>query len=140
MLQLILRVLGVAHAMGENMSIWNMFKMNILLPPMNPHSLSPALPRNHFYILLALSRGSLHGYDIKAVAYNDSLGGLSLSYGRCYLTLKAMVKLGLVEEMGLAEVGKHNKPRMIYGISPEGKIRLKDDLRRAKHAYAAGER
>jgi DNA-binding PadR family transcriptional regulator len=101
--------------------------------------LSPALSHNKFYVLLALSRSELHVYSLHPAAINDALGTIKMGHGRAYSTVKEMLRDGLVEESGIHETGKHGKPRMTYRISPEGTLRLKDDLKRMKHAVQIGE-
>ena len=108
---------------------------------MNVYSdLSPALGHNQFYLLLALSSRKLHGYALHGSVSAGSLGAVQVSMGRTYLTLKAMVERGLIEEAGLQDIGKHDKPRMTYRITPEGELRLKSELKRMKFAVECGER
>ena len=107
---------------------------------MNPYSsLAPVLPHQHLYVLLALTRGELHGYDIYGAVGAISLGTVSMSTTRTYSALKAMMAAVLVEEAGVQEAGKQGKPRMTYRISPEGRLRLIDDLKRMRHAVEVGE-
>jgi DNA-binding PadR family transcriptional regulator len=101
--------------------------------------LSPALSHIKFYMLLALVREELHAYSLHAVATNEALGTVGMSIGRTYTAIKEMLRDGQIEEAGIVETGKHGKPRMTYRVAPEGMLRLKDDLKRMKHAVKIGE-
>jgi DNA-binding PadR family transcriptional regulator len=101
---------------------------------------SPVLPHARFYVLLSLAKQELHGYAIHAVANNMALNTLHLGEARTYATIKEMVRDGQLDEAGMMEAGKLGKPRMHYRLSPEGKVRLKDELKRMKHAYEIGDR
>jgi DNA-binding PadR family transcriptional regulator len=102
-------------------------------------SLAPALPHATFHILLALSRGELHGYELKSVAHNDSLGSVSITDGTLYPTVKKLVLRGLIEEAGLAPAGPSGKPRLHYRITRTGTLCLKEELARMRHAVKIGE-
>ena len=102
-------------------------------------NLPPALSHGTFYILIALSRGELHGYDLGAVAQNDSLGSIQMKDGRLYQHVKKLVNEGLAEEAGTYPAGKLGKERLHYRITPTGTIRLKEELMRMEHAVKIGE-
>ena len=102
-------------------------------------SLSPALSHATFYVLLALSRGELHGYSLKSVAHNDSLGSVPMPDGKVYQLLKRMLKAKLIEKVGMAPAGQSGKERVHYRITPVGTLCLKEDLARMRHAVQIGE-
>jgi DNA-binding PadR family transcriptional regulator len=102
-------------------------------------NLSKPLPHHSFYILLALSRGELHGYSIRTVGANYSLGTVRPQDGRFYPHLKEMCQDGLIEPSGTYPAGKSDTPRTHYRITKTGLTRLKDELKRMKHAVAIAE-
>lgn len=106
---------------------------------MNSPSQTPALPTPHFYILLALSGNNLHGYALGAVASNHALRGIDLQDGVLYPLLKKMVAAGLIEKIGQQPAGPSGQPRLHYGITKEGRYRVKNDLLRIRHALKIGE-
>lgn len=108
--------------------------------PMNVYSSSsPALPHQYFYILLALLREDLHIYAIYGAVGASSMGTVRMSQTRAYTAISQLVSLGLAEEAGWAAAGKQERPRMTYRITPEGRLRLKDDLKRMRYAVEIGD-
>ncbi len=60
--------------------------------------LTPAV----FYILLALSGGEKHGYEIMKQVKHDSQGQVKMGTGTLYGSLKRMLADGLIAEAGEA--------------------------------------
>jgi DNA-binding PadR family transcriptional regulator len=103
---------------------------------------TPDTPLSHlgFYVLLALSRGELHGYALGGRVWNESQRTISAPAGTLYPLLKRMRTDGLIEAAGMWKTGSQQKERLHYRITPEGLTRLKIDLQRMKHAVDIGER
>jgi DNA-binding PadR family transcriptional regulator len=101
-----------------------------------PHALTPA----SFYILLALSCGDdLHGYILMATVRNSSFGSVEVKSGQLYPLLKKLIQAGLIEEAGLQPAGKSRIRRMYYHLTKPGLERLRNELKRLKHAVEIGE-
>lgn len=97
------------------------------------------MPHLQFYILLSLSREKLHSYAIIGSIWNQSQNTLRVPGGTLYPLLKKMAEESLIEPAGTAPAGKHQKERLHYRITPEGKLRLKEELLRMRHAVRIGE-
>lgn len=71
-----------------------------------------------FAILLALSRGEMHGYAIlqESAAHQ---GGLRLGPGTLYRSLKQLSDAGLIHEVG--ERGDLDQRRRYYRLTDDGK-------------------
>jgi len=107
---------------------------------MYPYTLAPKpLSPITFYILLALSRQELHAYALKGAISNDSLGSIQAKPGVLYPLLTKLFEEGLIEQTGLKPAGKSGQERTHYGITHEGLLQLKDELKRLQHAVKIGE-
>ena len=106
---------------------------------MYPH---PDLPKplrpTEFYLLLALSRGPLHGYALKAVVQNDSLGSVYIPDSKIYLLLTSLIGQAFIDDIGKRPTGKSGVPRTHYAITHHGTLRLKEELTRLDHAIKIG--
>jgi DNA-binding PadR family transcriptional regulator len=100
---------------------------------------APVLPAAQFYILLALSHKSLHGYAIGAVASNHSLRSINLKPGALYPLLKKMNSTNLIEKAGIHATGPSGQERLHYRITSEGRYRVKHELLRYRHTIKVGE-
>lgn len=89
-------------------------------------------------MLLALARGDLHGYAIKNVVLNDSLGGVDISTGRLYQLLNKLHDEGLIEFVELRATNRSGIKRVHYGLSEMGTIRLQEELKRWEQAVKIG--
>lgn len=80
-----------------------------------------ALPlrRPVFHILLALSRGELHGLGIAEVVERDTAGSVELGPGTLYRSLKEMTERGLVAEVDAPEGA--DPRRKYYGATDRGR-------------------
>ncbi len=87
-----------------------------------------------FYILLALSKRELHRYALKSVIWKDSLGSLNVRTEKIYLAAEKLENEALIELVDKRPVGKQNKPRLIYGLTPHGHLRLREEFIRLNHA------
>jgi DNA-binding PadR family transcriptional regulator len=101
--------------------------------------LAKPLPIRCFYILLTLSKDDSYGYAIKSRINNQSLSTVLIGDGALYPLLKKMTSDGLIAEAGYQTVGLLEKPRLHYRLTPEGRYRLKCDLKRLRHAVQIGE-
>ncbi len=102
---------------------------------MYPYSHLPKpLPPAQYYILLALYRENSHAYPLKAAILNSSLGSIKIPATKLYPLLTTMHTEGLIEMLGKKPSGKSGKPRMHYGISEYGIIRLQEESQRLEHA------
>jgi PadR family transcriptional regulator, regulatory protein PadR len=101
--------------------------------------LPPPLTTAQFYILLALAREEQHGYGIIGTVNNHSLETLKLNGGKLYPLLSKIMYAGLITATKSRAVGRSLIPRRHYGITAEGRYRLKCDLKRLRHAVRVGE-
>jgi DNA-binding PadR family transcriptional regulator len=92
--------------------------------------LTPAV----FHILLALSRGELHGYGIMKQVESDSRRRVRMGAGTLYGSLRRMLDAGLIRESGkrLDPAGDDER-RIYYAISGEGRKALASELARYQH-------
>lgn len=105
--------------------------MNI--PPHNypDENLPKALSHAEFYVLLALSRGPLSRYALKAVVRNDSLGSVVPQDGYIYPLIRKMHDESLNE---LAEASSSGG--LEYQLSDYGLEALANEATRLRHALA----
>ncbi|MDB5179237.1 MAG: hypothetical protein JWN01_1180 [Patescibacteria group bacterium] len=104
-----------------------------------PAPLPKALSTYEFYILLVLSRSELYAYAIAQAVTNSSFNAVSPKEGTLYPLLKTMLKAGLITEAGLKPAGPSGQSRMHYTVTPEGRLRAKEELLRLRHAVEIGE-
>ncbi|HVF47041.1 MAG TPA: PadR family transcriptional regulator [Pyrinomonadaceae bacterium] len=92
--------------------------------------LTPAV----FHILLALSMGELHGYDIMKRVESDSQGKVSMGPGTLYGSLERMLDAGLVVERDKrVDPDMDDARRIYYQITGEGAAALSAELERYRH-------
>ncbi|HVQ44269.1 MAG TPA: helix-turn-helix transcriptional regulator [Candidatus Saccharimonadia bacterium] len=102
---------------------------------MDPYSQAPKpLRPAEFYALLALARRELHGYALRSQIIKDSLGGVILPPNKQYPLLTRLQDEGFVDLIGKRPVGTQAKERHVYGLSPHGALRLREELTRLHHA------
>jgi DNA-binding PadR family transcriptional regulator len=78
-----------------------------------------------FEILLALSGGDLHGYDIMREVESRSAGRLSLHAGTLYRALHRLLRARLVDEIDEpsdpGDTGRQDERRRYYRLTPLGR-------------------
>lgn len=94
----------------------------------------PPLRPVEFYILLALARGDAHGYALRAIVRNDSLGSVVVDLAKLYRLIQKLHDEGLIDMLGERPAGPSGKPRMHYGLAKYGAIRLQEEAQRMQHA------
>lgn len=96
--------------------------------------LTPAV----FHILLALSDGEKHGYEIMRQVREDSRGTVKMGTGTLYGSLKRMLAAGLVEESGdRPDPALDDKRRRYYRATTHGSQQLAAELKRYRDAVSA---
>ena len=98
-----------------------------------------------FEILLALSGGDLHGYDIMREVESRTAGDVSLHAGTLYRALHRLLRARLVEEIAepadAGEAGKQDERRRYYRLTPLGRgVAVAEARRLASQVNAARER
>lgn len=92
--------------------------------------LTPAV----FHILLALSRGELHGYGIMKQVESDAEGTVKMGNGTLYGSLTRMLEAGLVKESDKrVDPEMDDQRRIYYCLTAEGKKALAAELERLRH-------
>jgi DNA-binding PadR family transcriptional regulator len=92
--------------------------------------LTPAV----FHILLALSRGELHGYAIMKEVERDSQRRVPMGAGTLYGSLRRMLDAGLIRESGKrVDPAVDDERRIYYAISAAGRDALATELARYEH-------
>jgi DNA-binding PadR family transcriptional regulator len=87
-----------------------------------------------FHILLALSRGELHGYGIMKQVESDSQRRVPMGAGTLYGSLRRMLDAGLIRESDRrVDPSIDDERRIYYAISPEGRDALATELARYEH-------
>ena len=91
----------------------------------------PPLPPATFQILLALVGGDRHGYAIMKEVSERTDGGVGLGPGTLYGTLKRLLEVGLVEEVGeRADADTGDDRRRYYRITKHGLSVARAEARR----------
>jgi DNA-binding PadR family transcriptional regulator len=94
-------------------------------------TLTPAV----FYLLLALSDGQHHGYELMKKVKRDSCGAVRMGPGTLYGSIKRMLKQGLIEEAGeVAESTLGDERRRYYRATAVGRTALATELDRFTRA------
>ncbi|HVQ45008.1 MAG TPA: helix-turn-helix transcriptional regulator [Candidatus Saccharimonadia bacterium] len=102
---------------------------------MYPHSHLPApLQPAEFYLLLALNRTEAHGYAIRAMIANLSLGSVRIPDSNIYRLIHKLADEAYIEPTGDKPTAKTGTPRTHYTITTHGTLRLKEELIRLDHA------
>jgi DNA-binding PadR family transcriptional regulator len=94
----------------------------------------PALTPAQFHILLTLADGSRHGYGIMQEIRERTEGALELGPGTLYRSIKQLLGRGLISEVGPPTSGstKAEDRRRPYGLTPAGRIRLREEAHRLR--------
>ena len=99
--------------------------------------LSPAV----FHILLALSGGEKHGYQIMKQVRYDTSGSMRMGTGTLYGSLKRMVAAGLIEETGDRPAPElDDERRRYYRATERGSTLLTSELRRYAQVVSVARR
>jgi len=86
------------------------------------------------HILLALSRGELHGYGIMKQVESDSQRRVRMGAGTLYGSLKRMLDAGLIRESDKRiDPAMGDERRINYAITAEGRDALATELARYEH-------
>jgi len=89
--------------------------------------LTPAV----FYILLALSGGEKHGYEIMKQVKHDSQGQVKMGTGALYGSLKRMLADGLIAEAGeRPNPAVDDERRRYYRVTELGRRAFTTELQR----------
>jgi DNA-binding PadR family transcriptional regulator len=97
--------------------------------------LTPAV----FHILLALSRGELHGYGIMKQVERDSQRRVPMGPGTLYGSLRRMLDAGLIRESDRrVDPAMDDERRIYYAISAAGSDALATELARYEHLVDLG--
>jgi DNA-binding PadR family transcriptional regulator len=95
-----------------------------------------------FQILLALAEGPLHGYGIKQRVADRTDGEVRLGSGTLYETVHRLLEQGSLREVPPPEdePASGGPARRYYDLTREGRVALRDELRRMEEvvAYARG--
>lgn len=89
--------------------------------------LTPAV----FHILLALTNGDRHGYEIMKQVRADSQGRVKMGNGTLYGCIKRMLISGLIEEAGdRVDPALDDERRRYYRLTDGGRSALKAEAQR----------
>ena len=93
--------------------------------------IQPSLPLTPavFHILLALSRGDKHGYEIMKAIRHDSDGKVKMGNGTLYGSLKRMLADSLIEDAG-ERAGEDDTRRKYYRLTNLGRAALNAEIER----------
>jgi DNA-binding PadR family transcriptional regulator len=106
----------------------------------NSSRFAPPLSQPVFYVLLALLREESHGYGILSAMADASLGQVKMPAGTLYPLLKRLIEARLVEATGFKATYNSDTPRKHYALTEHGRILLKGELRRMRHAVEIGQK
>ena len=102
---------------------------------------TPLNPR-YFQILLALSKGALHGYGIQREVLEQTDDGMHLWPATLYRSLGALEDGELIEQIEAPEGEPDDERRQYYALTAEGRRRLETEAemmaRWVAEARAAG--
>ena len=109
--------------------------------PSGPESFLP-LTAVVFEILLALSAGELHGYDIMREVETRTGGGVVLHAGTLYRALHRLLRAGLVDELDeRPDASAHDERRRYYTLTRLGRdVAVAEARRLASQVAAARQR
>ena len=103
--------------------------------PLTP--LTPAV----FYILLALSGGEKHGYEIMKQVKHDSQGQVKMGTGTLYGSLKRMLAEGVIAEADeRPDPTLDDERRRYYRLTDLGRRAFNAELRRYAEVVAVAQR
>ena len=96
----------------------------------------------YFHILLALSKGSKHGYALMGEIEARSEGRVKLGPSSLYYSLAKLLEAGLISEEDVPEEEAGDSRRRYYALTPEGRERIETETRILRsvltHARAMG--
>jgi DNA-binding PadR family transcriptional regulator len=95
----------------------------------------PTLEMTHYFVLLALAQGPVHGQAIAQQIIGDSVGGVYLRPSTLYATLKSLETSGLIEQSSIATAASGHIYRKSYCLTAAGQYHLADTAR--MHARAS---
>jgi DNA-binding PadR family transcriptional regulator len=99
--------------------------------------LTPAV----FYILLALSGGEKHGYEIMKQVKHDSQGQVKMGTGTLYGSLKRMLADGLIAEAGeRPNPAVDDERRRYYRVTELGRRAFTTELQRYAEVVSLAQR
>src|SRR5215475_10088818 len=102
-----------------------------------PEPLTPAV----FYILLSLSSGEKHGYEIMKQVKQDAHGQVKMGSGTLYGSIKRMLADGLIEEAGDGPISAlDDERRRYYRLTDSGRRMLNGELQRYNEVVTLAER
>ena len=81
------------------------------------------------YILLSLAADDLHGYRIMQEVSRQSEGQYKLGPGTLYDSLRKLVDIGLVLELG-HRAGDDDPRRRYYRLTTQGRVVLRSEVQR----------
>ena len=90
------------------------------------------LTEQMYYVLLALSAGPRHGYEIMQVTFQLTGGRVSIGAGTLYALLSRF------EEEGFIFLQDTQERRKYYALSPSGKAALQEEYVRLRRQVADG--
>lgn len=98
----------------------------------------PKRTQNVFLVLLALSNGAKHGYEISKYLETKSSGVFRVPFGSLYPVLHKLEQ----EKMIVARWDGMDtqKPRKVYSLTPRGTKALEDELQRHRANNSAIDR
>jgi len=85
-----------------------------------------------YAVLLALSEGERHGYDLMKQVALDSDNAIVMGPATLYTTLKRLLELQLIAESEKKSDGPHAAQRRYYRLSSTGRTALADELERSE--------
>lgn len=91
--------------------------------------------RTNFLVLLALSHGPAHGYEIAKFIDEKSRGFFRVPFGSLYPVLHKLEKDRLVKAKW--DQNDSEKPRKIYQLSELGKKELQAEIDNTRSSYKA---
>jgi DNA-binding PadR family transcriptional regulator len=102
----------------------------------NPTILTPAA----FQILLALAGGERHGYEIMIEIAQESGGAVRLGPTTLYRTIRALLKMGLIEETDeRPDPEMDDQRRRYYRLTPSGREAARAETDRLRKLVAVAE-
>jgi len=83
-----------------------------------------------FYILLSLSSGELHGYEMMKRVEKDSHGAVHMGPATLYTTIKRLLEAGyLAESDERPDASMDDQRRRYYRLTPSGRDLVREELR-----------
>ena len=99
--------------------------------PKSPIRMTPAF----FFLMLALTSGSLHGHAMAREVEQRSSGSVKLGPGSLYWALGRLADVGLIEDVNPPEE-ETDERRHYYGLTPFGREVLARETATLEHIVA----